>query len=129
MLQVAPEEEVLETMTNALDRKLSKIDVNNDPELVEDLRVRIESHYKLTDGALHNAFRSKSEHLTEPKLVWVMCCLHFFKGDRPKVERLVKNGVTRQHIYTYNRNFNNLGELAHERKIKDNYAIIIKCYE
>jgi hypothetical protein len=116
-------------MTDALDRKLSKIELKNDPELVEDLRVRIESFYNLSEGSLHNSFKSKSEHLTEPKLVWVMCCLHFFKGDRPKVERLIRNGITRQTIYTYNRKFNDLGELPHEQKIKQNYDIILKFYD
>jgi len=128
-LKVVPERDILDTITTALERKVSKVELENDPELVEDLRVRIESYYKLTDGSLNNSFRSKSEHLTEPKLVWVMCCLHFFKGDRPKVQRFIKNGITKQTIYTYNRKFNNLGDLPHEKKIKNNYKIILSHYE
>lgn len=128
-LKVVPEKELLETMTNALDRKISKVELKNDPELIEDIRVRIESYYKLSEGSLNNAFRSKSEHLTEPKLVWVMCCLRLFHGDRPKVQRLVKNGITRQTIYTYIRKFKNLSDLPHEKQIKKNYEKIISHYE
>jgi len=129
LLKVTSEDDALETMTNALDRRLSKIEVKNDPELVEDIRVHIERHYKLSSGSLNNAFLQKSNHLTEPKLVWVMCCLHFFKGDRPKTIRLVQNGVSKQTVYNYVRKFNDLGELPHEKSIKENYDIIIKSYE
>jgi hypothetical protein len=129
IVKVAPEDEVLDTIIEALDRKMSNIELKNEPELVLDLQTKIEQFYNLAPGSLNNSFKSKSAHLSEPKLVWVMCCMYFFENDRPKVKRLISNGITKQAIYTYNRKFYDLGTLTHEVTIKENYTKIIQCYE
>lgn len=123
-------EEVYSTLISAIDEKLKSKGSNDDTDRVKDIQSKVEKHYELESGSLVNSFTVKDRRLTEPKLVWVMVCLHIFEGDRKKVKNLIGNGLGSQKVYTCYQQFKNLSEnVPHEKKIKTVYNAIIKSYE
>jgi hypothetical protein len=104
--------------------------VIQEKELFTDLRTKVEHEFNLDPGSLINSFNLKKRHLTDPKLVWVNLCLHYTKGDRMKVLRMVENGLTYQKIYMCSKEFNELNEkIPHHKSIIEKYHNIIKSYE
>ena len=127
---VADDSEVYSTLKRAIDDKLSDNGGFADVKLIGELRGLIECEYQLKPNALKNSFNLKDRELTEPKLLWVVVSLHFFKNDRKKIKKLISNGITSQKIYTCIKQFNELSErIPHEKKIKESYTKIIQTYE
>lgn len=127
---VAPSSEVLETLILALDNKLESVNYNDESKIVKKVQSLIEKHYKIKRGSLNNSFQRKDRALTEAKFMWVIITLHFFKNDRNKVERIIKNGLTRQKVYQCKRQFDELKDsIPYEKALKKTFKIIIKSYE
>jgi len=123
-------DEVYSTLISAINEKLHSTGSSTDIERVKEIQVEVEKVYKLKSGALINSFRLKDRNLTEPKLVWVIVCLHVFDGDRSKVEKLIGNGLTHQKVYTCSRELERLDDkIPHEKKIREIFNTIIKSYE
>jgi hypothetical protein len=127
---VAPENEVFDTLINALSNKIKSVNGKEENKIVKKIQTLVEKHYQLQRGSLDNSFKRKDRDLTEAKFMWVVITLHVFKNDRNKVERLISNGITRQKVYTCKRTFEELKDkIPHEKAIKETYKIIIQSYE
>lgn len=123
------EGEIIDILITALDGKLEKVNGQREKEIVKQVQRLVESHYKLREGALDNSFKQKDRTLTEAKFMWIVITLHVFNGDRNKTEKHIKNGVTRQKVYTCMKTFEELSDkVPHEKEIKETYKIIIQSY-
>jgi len=127
---IASEEDVFETILSALRHGLEIHGLSEEKSVVEDIRKRIEQHYKLPEDSLINSFKKKDRYLTEPKLIWVIICLKIFNNERSKVENLISNGCSYQYIYMCHRKFQKLdSKYKVDRDILSNYKAIIETYE
>ena len=127
---VAPASEVLETLILALNSKLESVNGNEDCKVVKTIQLLVEKHYKIKSGSLDNSFQRKDRSLTEAKFMWVIIVVKLFGNDRNKAERIIKNGITRQKVYTCQRKFDELNEnIPNDKKLKETYKIIIQSYE
>jgi hypothetical protein len=121
------QDEILDTLTEALDSKLT-----DTPSISQKVRKLVEEEYDLDPTVLDNSFNHKDRNLTEPKFMWVVVTLHMCKGDRKETKRLIGNGVTKQKIYTCNKHFSNLEDIYTEKdanRIKATFEKLIQSYE
>lgn len=110
LAKIVNSEEVVETLIDAVDKKLESKNADYYTETVSKIRVLIEKHYSLSPSDLNNSFCMKDRKLTHPKILWVILVLEEFRGDRKLTAKHISNGLNSQKVYNYIQSYTNLEE-------------------
>lgn len=127
-MKLTSEEEVFESLTKIIDKKLDDLGKDNYGKIVSDIRKVIETEYDLPPNGLKNCFSLKSRHLSEPKRMWVLITCTFIDNDK-SVLNLVQNGLKRGHLFRYKKELSEMNDvIKQDLEFKQRFNKIITTY-
>ena len=130
--KVSNEGEIVDFLISSIEQKMKLEGISESGIAVFKIRTLVEKHYGLHKTELNNSYLLKDRKLTEPKFMWVIITLQLFHGNRKKTLKEIRNGLSRQKVYTCFKQWNNLSAFFSEtdsNALKNTYKKILESYE